>query len=378
MNQFPIFRITLVIAVFVSIISFPLINSEVLIFNDIENTENRKATDRPTFEPSRADHFPEAYDQYYNDQFPLRQRIVKTYNWVVFNIFKRSPLPNKVILGQDGWLFMAGTEYDCFDGSDQLTEKEMSNIKKELEYRKQYHEARGRKYYFMVAPVKANIYPELLPEGSAQQSTMGTGESLVTYLNKESCINVINMYDVLRRNKHRGQLYYKLDNHWNQKGGLVAAEYILLVMNTDRPEVKTIRYSDFVQNDSSTLTGNLENMLSNVGNTADSAIMLTPNNGFQSHESAKAGYPSPAKFPYTRDYENVRAKTGIHKPVLLIISDSFGGNLFPFISEGFGRSVKIFDAWQYKRNEDIIAKEKPDVVLVVVLESKLRLFGKKN
>lgn len=378
MIHFPILRITLIITVFVSIVSFPLINSKVQIFSDIENTENRKAADKPTFEPSRADQFPEAYDQYYNDQFPLRQRIVKTYNWLVFNAFNQSPLPNKVTLGQDGWLFMAGTEYECFDGSNNLTNKELVRIKKELEYRKQYHEARGRKFYFMVAPVKANIYPEFLPKGSIQRCKMGLGESLIAYLNKESSLKPINMYDVLRRNKHRGQLYYKLDNHWNLKGGLVAAEYILSVMNNDRSEVKTIHYSDFVQTDSSTLTGNLENMLSNVGNTNDSAIMLVPNNGFQSHESAKAGYPVPAKFPYPLDYETVREKTGAKKPVLLIISDSFGGNLFPFISEGFGRSVKIFDAWQYKRNEDIIEKEKPDVVLVVVLESKLRLFGKKN
>lgn len=378
MRHFQAFRTSLIIIIFAALISFPFINRYCTIVADIDTTENRKAAAIPEFAVSRINDFPGEYEAYHNDNFSLRQRAVKWYNWLVFNVFRKSPLPNKVTLGRNGWLYMAGTEYECFDGSNNLTDKELNNIRKELEYRKEYHEARGRKFYFMVAPVKANIYPEFLPDGSAAQNTPGLGESLIAYLNKESSVKPINIFPLLRRQKQKGQLYYKLDNHWNEKGGLVAAEYILQILSEEVKGVETIQYQDFVQKDSSTASGNLEKMLSNVGNTIDSANMLTPRNGFRSQDAAKADYPAPETFPYPWEYEMVREKHTAKKPAILIISDSFGGNLFPFIAEGFGRSVKLFDAWEYKRNEDIIAKEKPDVVLVMVLESKLRLLGKKK
>ena len=46
--------------------------------------------------------------------------------------------------------------------------------------------------------------------------------------------------------------------------------------------------------------------------------------------------------------------------------------LYPLLSEEFSRTVRIFDAWQYKLNEDIIEKEKPDIVILLALEANLR------
>jgi hypothetical protein len=99
---------------------------------------------------------------------------------------------------------------------------------------------------------------------------------------------------------------------------------------------------------------------------------LVPKKGFVSSEVPKTGYPIIPGFPYPYAYEADREIPGSKQPRILIISDSFGEAIFPFISERFSRSVKIFDAWQFKLNEDIVANEKPDVVLVVVLESNLR------
>jgi alginate O-acetyltransferase complex protein AlgJ len=81
-------------------------------------------------------------------------------------------------------------------------------------------------------------------------------------------------------------------------------------------------------------------------------------------------------FAYTWEYENVREIKNSKQPRLLIISDSFGAALFPFLSENFSRTVKIFDAWQYKLNEDIVNSEKPDAVVLVIDEPILRNFIK--
>ena len=46
--------------------------------------------------------------------------------------------------------------------------------------------------------------------------------------------------------------------------------------------------------------------------------------------------------------------------------------MFPFLAENFSVTEKIFDKWEYKLNESIVENEKPDVFLMIVLESNLR------
>ncbi|HEX2901548.1 MAG TPA: hypothetical protein VHS96_17685, partial [Bacteroidia bacterium] len=86
----------------------------------------------------------------------------------------------------------------------------------------------------------------------------------------------------------------------------------------------------------------------------------------------KVPYPPIADFPYDWDYESVREIEGRDSPKLLLITDSFGHNIFPYLAEQFGRSVKIFDGWQYKLNREIVLQERPDVVILMPMEANLR------
>lgn len=113
-------------------------------------------------------------------------------------------------------------------------------------------------------------------------------------------------------------------------------------------------------------------MISNTGRFKDIAYELEPLNGFVAKAVKSKGYPIIPGFPYPWEYELEMEIPGSSQPRILVITDSYGGNIFPFIAEGFSRSVKIFDAWQFKLNEEIVESEKPDVVLVIALESNLR------
>ena len=62
----------------------------------------------------------------------------------------------------------------------------------------------------------------------------------------------------------------------------------------------------------------------------------------------------------------------MHTPKLMIVSDSFGEYILELLSERFSKSVKIWDNWEYKLNEDIVEKEKPDVMLLVIHEQNLK------
>ena len=92
-------------------------------------------------------------------------------------------------------------------------------------------------------------------------------------------------------------------------------------------------------------------------------------------EFKKYGFPPTKGFPYPWTYEkryvNKEDTSGLR---ILVIRDSFGHQIIPFLKESFSESVFIFDAWQYKLNEQIIEVVKPDIVVFLTVETHLEKF----
>ncbi len=370
--QHPVFRSIGISLAFIIIIAFPLLNNTFKWVSDIKNEENRKLASEPAFDIAHLDAYPVAFEKYYNDYFTFRSLFVKYYSSINLSLFNISPIPNEVLIGNDGWLFLAGNEIDSYTGLNNFRQTELDSFKVELEYRKNYLMKRGCKYYFLIAPVKANIYTDKLPKTKYKFQKNGWGEQLIEYLNNTSTAKPINIYSLLRQQKDNEALYYQLDNHWTQLGAFYAANEVFESMHADFPSITKNNLSDYYIKKSEIKNGNIIQMLSNVGDYTDTHFELNPKSGFTAKNVAPYGYPVIKGFAYPWDYEVDKEKADTRLPKIVIISDSYGTAIFPFIAEKFRRSVKIFDAWQYKLNEDIIENEKPDIVLTIVLEANLR------
>lgn len=365
------YRAGLLAAIFVTMIFFPVLNKSLVLVKDSENTENRAPAEMPELDISYLDGFPKKYDQYYSDNFSLRQMLIKSYNYLNLLVFKKSPVP-EVIIGNNGWLYLGGNENDVYTGKNPLTSSELEEFRLELEYRKKYLESRGIRFYVLIAPVKATIYPEYMAMNAFRKRTLSWGEQLHAYLKEKSDLNVPDVFSILRSRKNKGHLYSKIDNHWNAKGALYTASELLTDISSHLKGVDTLNISHFYTEKGVTTKGNISVMLSNCTFFTDTAINMIPVGGYKSVKGVKAGYPVLANFAYVNEYEEVRVNKDTAKPRLLIISDSFGGAIFPYLAESFSRTTKIFDAWQYKLNEEIIEKENPDVVILLMLESNMR------
>lgn len=349
-----------------------MINNKIKWVKDIASFENRQMAAEPIFNIALLDPYPLKYEKYYNDHFPLRSILVKYFNLLNIKLFKKSPIPDQAIIGNDGWLFLSGNELDSYKGLHRFEPQELLAFKKELEYRKKYLNALGCKFYFLIAPVKANIYSDKIPFNSLRLKTPSWGEQLTDYLNKNSEIKPINIYDIFRKNKDHELLYYKLDNHWTHLGALYAANEILKNIHKDFPNVSPLSISGFNITKTETHGGNIASMFGDTSLFTGDVIHLEPKSGFLGQDVPNVGYPVTEGFVYPSEFEMCKEIKGSDKPRILIISDSFGGNLFLFLSEQFSRSVKIFDSWEYKLNKSIVKNEKPDIVLLVILESNLR------
>ena len=366
------FRIIVVTIIFIAIISFPIINDEIKFVKDMASSENRQMVSKPSLYFEHLDPYPGQFEKYYNDHFSIRFLLVKYYNLMNLMVFKKSPIPDQVVIGNDGWLFMAGNEINSYKGNLRFEKSELEALKDELEYRKQYLNKRGCQFYFLIAPVKSSIYSDKIPNHIFRVYKQSLGEQLIEYLNKNSEVKPVNVYQVLRLNREKEWLYYKLDNHWNQLGAFYAANEALRRINMDFPEISASSLDEFVIKKTETKDGNIISMLSNVVIFKDYSFQLTPKSGFLASDVSPAGYACVPNFAYPSEFEKDKEIKNSKKLKILIISDSFGGNVFPFLAEHFGRSVKIFDSWQYKLNEDIVEKEKPDVVLLISLETGIK------
>ena len=125
-------RTYLIVLSFILLISFPIINSNLLLVKDIAKTENRKMAEKPDMVYTYLDGFPKQYEKYYNDNFTIRSIMVKYYNLINLEFFKKSPVPDKVVIGKDQWLFMAGNDLDCYAGIHRFEQSELEAIKRRI------------------------------------------------------------------------------------------------------------------------------------------------------------------------------------------------------------------------------------------------------
>jgi hypothetical protein len=141
------------------------------------------------------------------------------------------------------------------------------------------------------------------------------------------------------------------------------------VIAKDFPEVKPYGISNFKIGSEMINGMGLTRMMGIYDGVYEDKITCTPVFKRVSHEGKKRNYWVLPNFPYKSEYEMVFTTDNDSLPKLLMIRDSFGTTLIPFLSEHFSESVYIFDGWGHRFNENIVIKENPDIYIQLVLEA---------
>ncbi|MBA3665615.1 MAG: hypothetical protein H0W61_15625 [Bacteroidetes bacterium] len=360
------YRVIALFVMFAVFIAFPIINNFAGFVKDIPSQENRARSKKPCFDINLLDPYPELYEKYYNDTFPIRSRIIKHFTDFNLHVYKKSPFPDKVVIGNDNWLFMAGGELEAYLGKNQLTKEQLEAYKLDMEFQKKYLEERGCKFYFMVTPTKANVHSEKMPYTYYRVNEQSVGEQLSEYLKKNSSISVISVFDEFKKIKESEHIYYKHDNHWNRKGAFYASQIIIKEIQKDFPNIKPLAINDFEVTKVVKEEGDIIRFVGSPDLGEDYEYEFI---------SKKSGKPVPTntlKYEITDDPAGPAVQT-IHnsdtmRPKMMIMGDSFAGMLFPFLSESFSKSTRVFDNWRYKMWDEVVKAEKPDVYILMIYE----------
>lgn len=353
--------------IFLIIISVPLLNGPFIFFKDrqISQFENRNLATKPQFDLALMDPFPKKYEDYYNDHFPWREEMIGQYTLFNFFVNHKSGVPGMVAVGKNNWLFLEQKERMVYRGDTLCTAAEITQMAKYLRKRTEWHQARGIHFYVSILPLKQEIYPEYLP-ANYRRGKMGTmTDKIIEAIKQEGGINFIEMKPALLAAKTNGQLFCKTDNHWNMRGAFYAYRTIIERVKKDFPKVGFPSEKDVVYKDTLRYGGNLANML-NLAEYLKEEVPVETIRNRRAKWVAPAGYH--LEEPFETDYERTTETNDTTLPRAVIIHDSFTLSMIPYLSENFCRSVFFFDRWHYDYQTEIIEKEKPNVVLLLIYE----------
>ena len=358
----------LISVAFMVILVLPFADSLFEFIPEMENKENRALKAKPEFDITNLDGFPQEYDTYYSDNFNLRNQFVLLNSKLKLQTFNVAPVKGKAFIGNDGWMYITKHQMSTYQGKNMVNATELEEYYNIFEYRKNFLDSIGCKYYVVIAPMKTSIYPEFLPLSKRLTNQETLTDQIVNLLDTVSGITVIDLRTTLKNAKGSVRMFHKTDNHWNDYGSFVAYQEIMNVLSDDFPSLIANDISNF-QIDSTTVNGlALTNMMGIYEGVYENKISCKPTFNLTSKPGKKSGYPVVPNFGYPSAYEQVFVNSNDTLPKLLMIRDSFGRTVMPFLSEHFSKSVYIFDSWHHEFNKEIVLNEKPDIYIQLVLE----------
>lgn len=291
--------------------------------------------------------FREATD-YIADHFAFRQELITAdaaLNAALFHVSAEED----VVLGKDGWLFYAETVEDHLR-TNPMTDRQLWASAHTLALVQEYVQDRGARLLFTVAPNKATVYPEQLPNVGTPLDAEGNLDRLLPLLAAEG-VDYVNLLDPLRR--ETVPLYFRQDSHWNTLGAALAQQTILTALGKEFEPFWLTRSQSILRD----RPGDLYEMVYPTGTALDWDAAYDREFTFT--------YIRPPRSPEDQRIETENpSKTGS----LLLFRDSFGNSLYPFLAEEFSHALFSRSMpWQL----ELLDQSGADTVVIELVERNL-------
>lgn len=362
-------------AVFVAAIMVPL--AGLLVGGDDPGKEKRRLAPLPAPPASLEElrNLPEQLDAFISDHFGLRRGLIRLQSHIMGRLFGKSTTQT-VVIGREGWLFFGADQSVALYRNDRpLAGEDLARWRDTLKRRQAWTAERGIPYLFVVAPDKHSIYPDLMPPELTKLRPQSQLDQLAEAMRPAPEVAFLDLRASLLKARAVAPVYLRTDTHWNAFGGYAGYRAIMEALARQVPGLPlvTLTREDFARVDIA--GGDLAESLQSSAGDED----LRP----------KPGATSLCAFTVTREeapswlgdgtwlYRS-RCPTAPRK--LMVIRDSFGEALLPYISQSFGEVVYVFDPSlpDFARFQALVDRERPDLVIEERVERRLQFLPDPN
>ncbi|MDD4850278.1 MAG: hypothetical protein PHO10_06205 [Gemmiger sp.] len=320
---------------------------------DTTNYENRALAPFPGTEVS-AEAWPAAFEDWLGDHAPFRNQLM-TLNATV-NAGVGTLDSANVLQGQQGWLFLKDVSdsqsISDYQGLTAPTAQELADTAAVLQALDAALRAKGSRLAVVFAPAKEGVYSRYMPASVPVASRPTRVQALVESLRANTGVPIVYPQALLAAMADTQQVYYKYDTHWNEPGAWLAAQAVLEALGRDftatlppvAPAPETAPPKD------------LANMCAAWHLCTDDVYYTV---------AAPAATLTPGTSGEIQHY------TGTGTDTLLLVRDSFGAALAPWLGAGFGQALVIHGN---ALTEEALQREQtqktglPDVVVLEVAE----------
>lgn len=340
-----------------------------LLFPEPPLKEQRVPAENPALNWGHLDPYPGQFEAYYNDHFKWRNFMIRAGSYLNYYTFKKSSLPEKVIIGQEDWLFKGGHQLALYQGKFQFSKQQLTEIAKTLERRRLQVEAVGGKYYLTIPPLKHHIYPEYLPDRIRQLNPITAKDQLISYLAKHTNVAYIDLLPPIleRKQKENVLLFHRTDHHWTPVTALMAAGVIVDHLRQDFPALGRISENDFRFTEVEYPGMTLAQLLGIEEETSEKYLLVQPKIDYQA-KSIEKHYLPPTDFPFPEEYILSRTTGKKELPTLFMVRESFANHFWEILGEEFEESTFLFDNWKHEFNGDIFQEQPSDIYIQCVWE----------
>ncbi|APY01381.1 alginate O-acetyltransferase AlgX-related protein [Lacinutrix venerupis] len=284
-------------------------------------------------------------------------------------LFGTQLIPERAVKLKNGWFVIGDFFSDALSESKGLivfSKEEINQLKNILIERNSWLEKNNIKFYLTVPPNKLTVYDSLIPIRKRDRNTkMEQIDSLCQAIG----VPFINLGEDFKNHPDK-RLYHKTDTHWNDYGGFYGYSTAIKRFEKDFPNQK-FKHFDFNKLEkftTNTLHGDLAK-ITQIDNKEE-YLHLKLDTTFAEVIKEKK-YPIPEGYNKEPSNFELRFKNSKGNLKLLAYRDSFFGYCNPFFIENFEETVLF---WDHNFNKDVILNEKPDIVIIEVLERDLDIL----
>ena len=253
----------------------------------------------------------------------------------------------RVIRGK-GLLFY-DEEMPDYLGRSLMPEEELTALAEELAALSGALAEEGRRLMVLLAPNKSSVYPEAVPARYVPSGVPSNLARLQAAL-EDRGVGYLDALSVLLQGKAQGPLYYAKDTHWNARGAGLVYRVLMGALGLGDP-LGEISFSE--------------------GQAGDLIVMAQPGASLIEADAVPdiARRYRTARPMRSLNDMRIETSTDADTPSLLVVRDSFGEGLFPYLANSVGRMV-------YSRlYEDVLGQAREAEADIVVLEIVERNIG---